>query len=481
MGIKKNFAYNAILTGANFIFPILVFPYVSRVLGVSNVGLFNFIDNIINYFILFSMLGISATGIREIAKNKNNIDELRNTFSSIFLLNAICTAIVLVVLVLAVVFVPKLHQNWDLMFLGGVKLIFNLFLVEWFFKGMENFKYITIRSVIVKFIFVLSVFIFVKNQSDVKIYYGLMVCTVALNAIFNFVYLRKFTSFSFKNISFSPFIKSFFTIGVYMILTSMYTSFNIAYLGFISGDIEVGYYTTATKLYGILLSVFSALTTVMLPRMSALVAEGDIDEVKRLTSKSYDALIAFCLPLIIISTVFAREIIMLIAGPGYEGAILPMRIIMPLMLIIGMEEIMVLQLLMPLKKDKVILINSIIGASVGLILNVFLVPTFKSLGSSIVWICSEISVLLVAQYFVKKFLNIQFPSKKVFKNIVYALPILVLNLYFQTFKISEIFMLIIACSVTFVYFACIQIFIIKNELLVVYCKKLKFLPKSHSI
>jgi O-antigen/teichoic acid export membrane protein len=478
MGIKKNFAFNAVLTASNFVFPILVFPYVSRVLGVSNIGLFNFIDNIINYFILFSMLGISATGIREIAKNKNNLKELQNTFSSLLVLNAICTVIVLILLIFAVIFVPKLHENWDLMFLGGIKLIFNLFLIEWFFKGMEDFKYITIRSVIVKSVFVLSVFIFVKNQSDIQIYYALTVGTVALNAIFNYVYLKKFTSFSFKNISFTPFIKPFFTIGIYMILTSMYTSFNIAYLGFVSGDIEVGYYTTATKLYGILLSVFSALTTVMLPRMSALVEEGKMDEVIRLTSKSYDALIAFCFPIIIISTVFAPQIITLLAGSGYEGAVLPMRTIMPLMLVIGIEQILVLQLLMPLKRDKVILINSIIGASVGIILNILLVSTFKSLGSAIVWICSEISVLFVAQYFVKKFLNIQFPIKKILVNTIYALPMLIFALYLQTFKISDIFMLIIACSLTLVYFGWIQIFIIKNELLINYVKKFNFLKNT---
>nr|WP_315147239.1 flippase [uncultured Flavobacterium sp.] len=471
MGIKRNFAFNAVLTGSNFIFPLLVFPYVSRVLGVSNIGLFNFVDNIINYFILFSMLGISVTGIREIAKNKNNHEKLQSSFSSLFVLNAICTVIVLVLLLVAMVFVPKLNENWDLMFLGGIKLLFNLFLIEWFFKGMEDFKYITIRSVIVKSVFVLSVFVFVKNQSDVLIYYALTVGTVALNAIFNFVYIRKLLSFNFEKITFTPFIQPFFTFGVYIALTSMYTSFNIAYLGFVSGDTEVGYYTTATKLYGFLLSLFTALTTVMLPRMSALVEEGKMDEIKILTSKSYDALIAFSFPIIVISTVFAPQIIRLLAGQGYEGAVLPMRMIMPLMLVIGIEQILILQLLMPLKRDKLILFNSIVGAIVGIILNLLLVSTFKSLGSAIVWICSELSVLFVAQHFVKKFINIQFPFKEIIVNTIYAAPMVVFALYLQTFEVPDIIILIIASTITFVYFSWIQVYIIKNELLINYVKK----------
>nr|WP_320118760.1 flippase [uncultured Marinifilum sp.] len=467
MGIKKNFAFNSILTVSNYIFPLLTFPYISRVLGVSNVGLCNFTDSVINYFILFSMLGISAVGIREIAKSKVDHKKLNSTFSSLLFLNAISTFIALISLLLAVIFVPKLHENWELMFLGGVKLLFNCLLTEWFFRGIEDFKYITIRSVIVKAIFVVSVFIFVKHETDVQIYYTLLVTLVVVNSIFNYVYRRRFVTFSFKCINFTPFLKSYITIGFYMLLTSMYTSFNIAYLGFVSGNIEVGYYTTATKLYSILLSLFTAFTAVMLPRMSALVAERKIDEVRRLIVKSYDALIAFCLPLIIVSTIFAPQIINLIAGSGYEGAIVPMRIVMPLMLIIGIEQILVLQLMVPLKMDNKILINSVLGASVGLLLNILLVSKFKSVGSAIVWVCSEISVLVMAQYFVKKSLNIQFPYKRVLINIIYALPIVIISLCIKKLTIlPSVLELIVAFALCSIYFLLVQVFLIKNELVI---------------
>lgn len=133
-------------------------------------------------------------------------------------------------------------------------------------------------------------------------------------------------------------------------LTSMYTSFNVTFLGFVTNVTEVGYYTTATKLHGIILAFFTAFTGVMLPRMSALVAENRMDEVKRLINKSFDLLFMISIPLIVFSIYFAPEIIYLISGNGYEGAITPMRMVMPLVLIIGMEQILIVQLLMPLKK-----------------------------------------------------------------------------------------------------------------------------------
>ncbi len=466
MSIKRNFIYNSILTASNFIFPLITYPYVSRVLGVSNIGLCGFTDSIINYFILFSMLGIGATGIREVANNKGNKEHLKKTFSSLILLNIICTTIALLILITAIYFVPKLYENKELMLLGGAKLIFNVFLVEWFFKGLEDFKFITIRSFIVKLLFIIAVFLLVKGKDDVKIYYALMVGTVVFNAILNNWYRKRFISFSFKSISFSPFIKSFFTIGSFLILTSMYTSFNVAYLGFVAGDTEVGYYSTATKLYGILLSVFTALTAVILPRMSSLVSEGRLNEVKQLTSKSYDVLIAFCLPLITISTIFAPQIIEIIAGKGYEGAIIPMRIVMSLMLIIGIEQILVLQLLMPLKQDKAILLNSIVGAFVGILLNLLLVTTYKSIGSSIVWVSSEITVLITAQYSVKKKINLSFPTKKIITNILYAIPMFMACLVIQYYlELHSLTKLIVASSTCGIYFGFIQIFVVKNELI----------------
>lgn len=178
----------------------------------------------------------------------------------------------------------------------------------------------------------------------------------------------------------------------------MYTSFNVAYLGFVANETEVGYYTTATKLYSILLALFTAFTGVLLPRMSSLLAENKLDEFKLLLQKSVNILFTFSIPVIIISTIMAPEIIQIIAGKGYEGAIIPMRIVMPLMLIIGYEQIMVIQTLMPLRKDKAILYNSILGATTGVLMNVLLVSTYKSIGSSIVWVTSELVVLTASQF-----------------------------------------------------------------------------------
>ena len=166
MGVKKNFIYSSVLTAANYIFPLITYPYVSRVLGVTNIGICNFVDSIIHYFILVSMMGITTLGIREIAGSTCNPLQQSRIFSSLFVLNGIVTFIMLVVLLIATFVVPELYQYRDLMYIGAMKLVGNLFLVEWFFKGIENFKYITNRTILVKCLYVVMVFVFDKDEND---------------------------------------------------------------------------------------------------------------------------------------------------------------------------------------------------------------------------------------------------------------------------------------------------------------------------
>lgn len=468
MGIKKNIVYSTILTTSNYIFPLLVYPYVARVLGVTNIGLCNFIDNIINYFILFSMMGINIMGNRQIATDRATGKSLNDSFSNLFSLNAITTLIAIGGLVTVTLTIPTLRENHELMWFGCIKLISNFFLIEWFYKGMENFRYITVRTIIVKSLYVIAVFLCVRNSEDYTIYYLLTVLMVSVNAIINSFHSRKYVSFSLKGISFRQILRPFLLLGVYMLVTSLCTSFNVVYLGFVTDDTQVGYYTTATKLYSIMLAFFTGVTSVMLPRMSNLIASGQHKEFKTLLGNTTSFLFAFSIPIIILSTIFAPQIILLISGPGYEGAITPMRIVMPLMLIIGYEQITVIQGLMPLKADKSIMINSSAGAVVSLILNIFIVHSLKSVGSSIAWVSSEFTILVLSQITLSKILNISFPFSQLFKNILAYIPLcgfLIILYYLSTSGLYWLY-LIIASLFTVIYTFAVQIIFFKNPFII---------------
>ena len=465
LSLKKNLFYSIMLVLANYVFPFLTYPYVSRVLGVTGIGACNFVDSIINYFILFSALGIDSFGVREIARHKDNPEALNRTFSNLFLVNLALTGIMLFSLVVVTFTVPQLSEHKDLMAIGAFKLVFNCLLVEWLFKGLEDFKLISVRSIAVKTLYVVSVFVFVRRQGDVWVYYLLSALMVVANAVVNIVCSRSRVRLVFKNLVLLSTFRSLLALGVYAILTSMYTTFNITFLGFVSGDVEVGYYTTATKIYYLIIAVFAAFTGVMLPRMSTLVANGEMERFKSYFHIAEDVLFGFSLPIIIWLLLLAPDIVEVIAGPEFGGAVVPTMIVAPLIFIIGYEQILVPQTLMPLGKDKLLLRNSLIGAIAGVVLNVALVPVFHAVGSSLVWIITECVILILCQIAVRREIGLDFPFRETGKNILLYVPLALLMAACRLIPGISLFRVVVAMAVAGVYMAVYQIFIRNGELI----------------
>ena len=478
MSIKRNFIFNSLLTVSGYVFTLLTYPYISRVLGLSNVGIVNFVDGLINYFILFAMMGVGTVGIREVAINKKDRKELSKTFSGVITLNTISTLIAIVVLLTAMYTVPTLYPYRDLLYIGVCKLLFNILLVEWFFTGLEDFAYITKSTIAIKFLYVASVFLLVREASDYKIYYLLCVLTVIVNGLVNIVYCRKFISFTLRGLTVRPYLNTFFSIGFYVIIGSMYTSFNVAWLGFVSGTDEVGYYTTATKLHTIILALLTAFQNVMFPRVTSLLAEGKRDEYHEKLHVAVDSLLAFSFPIVITAIIFGPQILHLLVGNGYEGAYLPFRIIMPLIFVIGYEQIVCIQILMAMKQDKKLLINSCIGAASGLILNILFVSRLGAVGSSLVWLISEIIIMLGAQYWVSKTTEFRFPWSQIMKYTLVYSPVAIILVSISHYCVySDAVMIGIASIVVIVYSAVTQAIILKNPIFVQYLNKIRYHAK----
>lgn len=425
MGLKKNILYSGFLTTSLYVFQFITYPYVARVLGVTNIGICNFVQSIVQYFSLFSMLGISVLGVREIAKCNGDKEKLNQTFSRLFTLNASFTAVVLILYLVTIEFVPQFSQYKYLLYIGASQLFFGTFAIEWLFRGLEDFKYITLRTLLVRAIYVVSVFLFVRDTDDYVAYFVIYSGMIIANGIINWSYGMRFVRFSFQPVaSIRQYVKPMIFLGSQLILTSLYTTFNIVYLGIICGDTQVSYYTTATKIENIILALYSSFTLVMMPRISALMESDNTDGIKRMITQSFNLLFAFVFPCIIFAEFYAEELVYLVAGAGYEGAVLPMRLVMPLMLVVGLEQILIVQILMPARADKQVYINSIIGASCSILLNLLIVSKLQSIGSALVWFSSELAVMLTAFYFVKRRYSDLYIIKNAIKHFVAFIPLL---------------------------------------------------------
>lgn len=400
--IRRNLFYNTLLTSAYYVFPLIVYPYVSRVLGVSNIGLVGFIDSIATYFILFSMMGISIVGTREIARAGADLSTRRNAFASLLSLHSVMTVATLAVMAAATFLVPQLRAQLPMMGVGMCKLVFNLFLIEWFYRGIEDFKFITIRTILVRACYVGAVFIFVRKAEDTFVYYFLTMTVVAVTAAINTAESRRFLGRGKVRISIGKYLKPFFTLGVYELLAASYSTLNAAFLGFVSDDTEVGYYTTAAKVISILTMIYISFSGVLLPRMSSLVAEGNTEIFRKYFRKTFKFVFLFSVPVIAIIEIFAPEVIMLLSGPGYEGAVVPLRIMMPFLLVLGLEQLFTVQTLMPMGRETLIMKITVIAAMAGILLNVILVPRLGAIGSACVWGGAETAILISASFFLRK-------------------------------------------------------------------------------
>jgi len=425
----------------------ITFPYVSRVLGVECIGLVNFVDNTVGYFLLFATMGVNLLGVREIAAVKDNPEERNRVFANIFGLNLWLTIGTLVVYFLVVATIPKLNQYSELFYIGTAKILCTAFVIEWFFTGIEDFRYITLRSIAIKAAYVVGVFVFVRAQEDYKLYFVMTVGTVVLNALVNFIYVHKFVYPDFKEYFNFKYQKRNCILGIYNIMSSMYLSFNVMFLGLVSGNIQVGYYTTAFKVYMVVLGLFSAFTNVMLPRMSALLAQGEKERFQQLVDKSFRAMCTFSIPMIICSIILAPQIIYVLSGSGYEGAIMPMRIIMPAALFVGIAQVLAIQILTPMKKDRTLFTASIVGATVSVAINVTIVPTLQSIGSAIVLLCSEIAVTMTYIVYVLRHEIVVIPFDSIWRNFLLAIPAIVVCLVCKYFMVDPFACIVVATPI----------------------------------
>ena len=422
MSLKGNFIYSTILTFSTYLVPLMVFPYISRILGVDSIGAIDTIDNIIDYCILFSMMGMSTLGIREIAKYKNDKNRLQETFNNLFWLNVISTIVVFFFLIVTTICIPTLQQRIVLLTIGSFKLFANLFWIEWFYRGLEDFKYITIRSVIVRLLFIVSVFVFIKEKSDFTLYYILFVSIVIINAICNWTYKRNKVYLRFKHIALKAYAKPFIILGVFAMLSAIYTKLSIPVLSFTCGDTEAGYYATATRMYQVVIALISSLISVLIPRMSVLIRESNYTEISHLFELAFKMLFFISLPIIWYVEFLAPDIIAIFAGNEFVQAAIPMRIVIFLVLIIGSEQIYIMQLLIPLNKDKIVAVAGLCGVITWAILSTILVPLLHGIGTSIVWIATESVVLLIAIYYIKKTMGYHYPWKLFFLSCLESIP-----------------------------------------------------------
>lgn len=394
--LKLNFVMNAILTMSSFLFPLISFPYVSRVLLPVGTGKVSFATSLISYFLMFAQLGIPTYGVRACAKVRDDKRALTKTAHELFIINLVMSVISYAALFLALIFVPRLRGERPLYLLVSLTIIFNTIGMEWLYKALEQYTYITVRSIIFKAVALAAMFALVRTQEDYVIYGGITILASSASYLMNFIHARKYIDMRpVGGYEFRPHLKAVAIFFAMACASTVYTNLDTVMLGFMTNDETVGYYNAAVRIKSILVSIVTSLGTVLLPRASYYVEHGQMDAFRKITGKALNFVFAAALPLMLYFILFARQGIFLLSGESYAGAVLPMQVIMPTLLFIGLSNVLGIQTLVPLGREKVVLWSIIAGAVVDVVLNVAMIPAFGAAGAAAATTIAEAVVLAV--------------------------------------------------------------------------------------
>ena len=405
--VTKNYIYNLTYQILILILPLVTTPYISRILGAQNIGIFSFTTSISAYFILFGSLGIALYGQREIAYVQNNKQEYSKTFFEIVLLRILTIFISLIFFYFVFVIGNNDYKIYYKILV--LEIVGNCLDISWFFQGLEEFKKTVIRNIFVRIISVLCIFTFVKHEGDLVIYFIIYTLSGILGNCTLWLYLPKYlTKINIKRLEIFKHLKPTIMLFIPQIAIQVYTLLDRTMLGFLESNIsEVGYYEQSQKIIKILLAVITSMGTVMLPRISNNFANGEKESINEYIKKSFNIVFLLAFPMIFGIIAISQRFVPVFFGDGFEKVGLIMKVISPIILIIGMSNVVGMQYLLPTKRQKEFTISVICGAIINFVLNIILIMQFKSIGASIATVIAEITVVIVQIYFIRKEFDIK--------------------------------------------------------------------------
>ncbi len=452
---------NLLLTSSAVVFPLITFPYLTNVLSSQNLGNVFFIDAFTQYFVIFSAIGIPFYGVREIAKLKGKNSEQSQLVLELVTLQLSLAVFFSISFIGLALLIPKIYSNISLVIISCITIISSSFLIEWYYQGIENYGYITKRSLIIKAISVLAIIFLVKKSDDQLIYYSVTALMIFLNAVLNFTkFILKHYKKDTMTFTIKKHIRPLMVLFSINVSVSVYTILDTIILGLLTDPVSVSYYNVPLKLVKIFWVVVSGAGVVLIPRISNLFINNQTSEIASIMTKSFSIVFLLTIPFCIFCFFFPTEILMLISGEKYINAINSLRLLSTVPLVIGCCNVLGTQYLMPIGKEKHILYATIVGLIVSLLLNFLLIPHYTFLGSSIACLASEMVVFLYILNSARKTIKIKLDFNLIFQ--ILTCTVLTTSLGFYMPHKSLLFFFLILGFTYLVLFALTHYFFFKN-------------------
>ena len=440
-GLRKNIIYQFLYELLIIFIPLFTIPYVSRILGAENIGIFSYTYAIANYFVLFANLGIKNYGSRTIAMVRNNKEEMNQRFSEILSIHVACSIVIVFMYFGILLFL--MDNNRDIFFIQSIYILAAIFDINWFFFGIEKFKLTVGRNTLVKILSVVLVFVFVKTREDLWIYALILALSTFVGQSIVWFALNKYASWSKPSwFDIKQHIRPLFILFLPILALSVYKYMDKIMLGFICSNVQVGFYENAEKIINVPMSLIMAFGVVLMPRIANMVAGRDKGEVVKLINISMEAIM-----LLAIAISFGLAGISFVLAPvffGYEFEecgilIMGLAVTVPFM---AFANVIRTQYLIPYKKDRIFVVSLFLGAAINLIANIILIPYMAARGAVVGTIVAEIVVCIYQSYSVRKSLSIKNYMLKFVPFVVVGIVMIIVVFQIGEIMDADIFTLI---------------------------------------
>lgn len=412
--VKKNFLFNVLLVISNIFFPMLVFPYIARILGPGGIGESQFALQFSKYFVIVASLGIPIYGVREVAKVKHQRLKLNKLVSELLILNMITSVISSLIYIIVIACNEKLQANSTLFYIGGLQVLMGFLSIDWLFAGLEDFKIITLRSLTIRLLTIIFLLAFVREPDDVLPYLLISVLSIVLGHIWNLFYALGRVRFIFKTLAFTKHLTPIFLIFLMNGCISMYTIFDTSWVGFLSTSSAVGMYTSAIKLSKIAIPLVTTLGIVLIPR-SARAFAANISNPQHL-STSFNFIVDTSVPICVGLFLLSPELLDLFSGHAFMDALWAMRLLSFLPLIIGLSNLFGMQILSASGHDKALLFCVFTGMVLNIVINIWLVPIYAHNGAAIAMFVTEVAVTVATFIAVQTKFKLKFQFMRLLKS-----------------------------------------------------------------
>ncbi|MGF0072096.1 oligosaccharide flippase family protein [Streptococcus orisratti] len=408
--MKKSLKLNAILNGfrsvLNLLFPLITFPYVSRVLQANGIGKYNFANSIVSYFLLIAALGIVNYAVREGAKLRDDREKFSEFASQVFTINLLSTILAYLLLFLSLTVFKDLQNYKIAILIFGLQIFFTTIGVEWIYTIFEEYAYITIRSIAFKLISIVLLFLFVKKSSDYLNYVAITVFASVGSNILNYMHSRKFCDIriTFK-INWKKHFRPILIIFATGIATQIYVNSDITILGILKSDYSVGIYSVSSKIYNIVKTLAQALVIVTVPRLSMLLGKRKMEEFNTLLLRVTSMLAMVTIPATFGLYMLAPQVIVLISGVSYLRGVPSLRLLCLALLVSVFSWVFAYCVLLPDKRENKFLISAVVSAVLNIVLNFLLIPLMSENGAALTTSIAEVLMLALIVYYSRDILK----------------------------------------------------------------------------